>query len=892
LLAVAILIASGTFSGLSGQTDQTSVDPTQLRQQALDLGRAGKLAEAIAMERRAIALYQSQHGPDDAGLADFLQTLAGLCNSVQDYAGAVAALEQELALLERSTPRDVNKIAGALGSQAAIRLGQGQPVEAAELASRALALQEQLFGKDDDRLGGTLTNLASAQTALGDMTAAAATFERARLIYKSAKQSETTGFATLLNNLGRLYLQMGAFDQAIPAFEECLAIRQRLNVPASAIALVVGNLAAVYQELNQFERAQQLYRQALDTYERLQDPPRLNIAAVSDNLAMIAALRGDELAADQLAQRALDIRESMLGQRHTDVAKTLQDIAVIKLFFKKPADAFKSIERSSEILETNLRSILTSGSEQQRLNYMTTIQENTDIALTIRRSLASDDAAASSWAASVVLRRKGRVLDAMATTMERFASRLSPADRQLLNSLAAARSDLAALVLKPVSGTPEDRDQKIAALAARIDSAEASLAASSRELAVELRPVNLPDLQRAIPADTVLLEYIEYRPFNVGVAGRANRFQSPRYAVFCLGSTGPLQWIELDSAETIDRQVAAVRNALHSPQSTDPKRPARELAHGVFDPIESKLAGARRLLIATDGQLSVVPFGALVDTAGHFLIERFEIDMLASGRDLLRLSDAPASPQPPVIVANPDFNAGAGPAASFVFPALPATAQEASAIQGILPGAQLVTGAAATEGALRQLKGPRVLHIATHGFFLNTAAPPPPAPAGDTRGGFVVVQSNSPEANGRLALIRSGLALSGANHRSGGGTDDGLLTALEAAGLDLRGTQLVVLSACDTGLGEVRTGDGVYGLRRALAVAGAETQVMSLWSADDQATRDLMIAFYKRLQQGEGRAAALRGVQLEMLRGKPSLSHPYYWATFVIAGDWRALRAK
>ncbi|MGH9799146.1 MAG: CHAT domain-containing protein, partial [Blastocatellia bacterium] len=165
-------------------------------------------------------------------------------------------------------------------------------------------------------------------------------------------------------------------------------------------------------------------------------------------------------------------------------------------------------------------------------------------------------------------------------------------------------------------------------------------------------------------------------------------------------------------------------------------------------------------------------------------------------------------------------------------------------------------------------------------------------------------------------LLRSGLGLAGANLQKSG-DDDGILTAQEAAGLDLWGTKLVVLSACDTGVGEVKNGEGVYGLRRALVLAGSETQVMSLWPVSDLGTRDLMIGYYKRLLAGQGRTEALRNNQLQMLRSggqvsdstnrilvtkgqniaakdgvKKDRSHPYYWASFIQSGEWANLDGK
>jgi CHAT domain-containing protein len=142
------------------------------------------------------------------------------------------------------------------------------------------------------------------------------------------------------------------------------------------------------------------------------------------------------------------------------------------------------------------------------------------------------------------------------------------------------------------------------------------------------------------------------------------------------------------------------------------------------------------------------------------------------------------------------------------------------------------------------------------------------------------------DAKASNPLLRSGLALAGANHG-----DNGILTAFEASGLNLWGTKLVVLSACDTGLGEIRNGEGVYGLRRALVLAGTESQMMSLWPVSDRSTRELMISFYKNLVRGEGRGDALRQAQLQMLQNT-ARNHPYYWASFIQAGEWANLEGK
>ena len=170
----------------------------------------------------------------------------------------------------------------------------------------------------------------------------------------------------------------------------------------------------------------------------------------------------------------------------------------------------------------------------------------------------------------------------------------------------------------------------------------------------------------------------------------------------------------------------------------------------------------------------------------------------------------------------------------------------------------------ALETVLKQVRSPYLLHLATHGFFLK-----------------------NDEQNRENPLLRSGLALYGANERRSG-KDDGILTAYEVAGMNFLGTKLVVLSACETGNGEVKNGEGVFGLRRALILAGAETQVSSLWKASDQVTQRLMESFYRNLKAKIGRAEALRQAQLEILRDQ-SINAPYYWANFICIGEWKAL---
>jgi CHAT domain-containing protein len=252
------------------------------------------------------------------------------------------------------------------------------------------------------------------------------------------------------------------------------------------------------------------------------------------------------------------------------------------------------------------------------------------------------------------------------------------------------------------------------------------------------------------------------------------------------------------------------------------------------------------------------------------------------------------------IVAHPDFNdpaesngrrpptGGAGEpkqgvtstrrAADTYFAPLTGTAQEAQALKALFPDAVLLMDTHASETAVRSLRSPKILHIATHGFFRSE---------NEGTGSISTAPKQSSLATTN-PLLQSGLAFSGANNRGGSAENDGIVTALEATGLDLWGTKLVVLSACDTGVGAIRNGEGVYGLRRSFRLAGAESLVMSLWPVSDLITRELMVAYYRNLKNGMGRGDALRKVQLEMIKN-PKRSHPFYWASFIQTGEWANL---
>jgi CHAT domain-containing protein len=406
----------------------------------------------------------------------------------------------------------------------------------------------------------------------------------------------------------------------------------------------------------------------------------------------------------------------------------------------------------------------------------------------------------------------------------------------------------------------------------------------------------------------------------------------PHYAAFVLtpNDAGPTL-VRLGAASAIDGAIAAWRRQAALGQFSGVSQVDAEMAYRtagarlrkvIWDPLTPYLTNTTRVLVVPDGALNLVNFAALPVGSTEFLVDRPPVvHYLAAERDLVGHGDDAPVTSGVLVLGGPAFDDGSvfapapkstsrlrgvpascGTLQTLTFENLPATLREATEIAGLwrttagLPNAEirLAVAAQATERAFKlQAPGRRVLHLATHGFFLGTNCAPG-VPGTRAIGGLTSARSNSSAAlNTENPLLLSGLAFAGANQRARAkpDEDDGILTAEEIAGMNLEGTEWAVLSACDTGLGEVKAGEGVFGLRRAFQVAGVRTVIMSLWSVEDEATRQWMRALYRaRLTDHLDTAESVRVASLRVLRdrrAKHLRTHPFYWAAFVASGDWR-----
>ena len=507
----------------------------------------------------------------------------------------------------------------------------------------------------------------------------------------------------------------------------------------------------------------------------------------------------------------------------------------------------------------------------------------------------------------------------------------------LYAELAAVSAEVSRMGLRPPTEGDSAAWEQLYARMRRKEDLEFELAARAREFGREDRGrAGDPDaLRAALPADVVLVDFV------VAFRGHSQqrRGEGPELVAFVVRKDRPIALVNLGPADRVAQLVEAWRAQVQRGDG-DHGRVARALYQQMWRPLEPHISGAGTVLISPDAPLARFPLAALPGKApGTFLVEDLAVATAPVPR-LLAVKSPPApSTSPLLLVGDVDFGAGPGPVASStdlqargpsapraggtagrtVFRPLPGTRREVESIRARFaathPGERwsILRGAEATEHAFRAaLPGCRYVHLATHGFFISEATSPVTGPASDVWRSPLAPINYNPG-------LRSAIALAGANRPPRAGEEDGIITAVEAQQLDLGGVDLVVLSACETGLGVQASGEGMVGLQRAFQVAGARTLISTLWSVDDAATAALMDEFYNNLWVRHlTRLEALRHAQIALLRrydparkqlrrgdevdrpvpppgepapdgrppGRPATA-PDVWAAFTLSGDWR-----
>ncbi|HEY5924995.1 MAG TPA: CHAT domain-containing tetratricopeptide repeat protein [Kofleriaceae bacterium] len=846
--------------------------------------------------QRQIALTKKLDGEKSQMYASMLSTYGALLNIKNEYSAAQRVYEQVLAINESIAPSKTDvTLLGPIQVLASLYFQTGQQAKATALYDRAIAIG-QAPGPHNTPLMtiSTMWGVVAAYYWGGRKDLAMPLIKKTITVAEVAiaklekDKPDDYQIPALQGQLGYMYKQSGDLAAAEKTFRKVIDNAQKKGLPSGWESVLAD-----------IKREQDKPKEALVLLEKAKtDMAKWAPMSTTTYNTMIADVLRD-LGEYKRAEKLLDEHRAFIiknyGRKHPMYGGAQMAAVDIYAASGNIKEAEKTLDEALDIAERELALVLRAGTDTDHAVYFGRNAYVLDRALNFGIIYAPSSGSAARLALTTLMRRKGRILDAAAAALATIRSKLSPDDKKVLDELNSARAQLAKLVNAGPSAVGGDADaygKEIATLEEKVQKLELQIAKKSAAYRTVTQPIELAAIQKVIPSDARLVEIVNYQPWDPkGSYAQRLVLKPRRYVAYVVGQKGDPVTVELGEAAAIDKAVEEFRKAVADPDNDRASDLGNALYKLTMGKIVAKLGGSTNILIAPDGALNVVPFSALVDDSKQFLIKKYTFTYLTSGRDLLRLSVKTKAQGGGVVFADPKFDgstkapADAGTRGrrsadlrSLKWTPLPGTGQEADALLKTMKGLKVFRGEDATEGALKQVRAPKILHLATHGFFLPDEAPPPAADQMSANAPTKTAGSEQFEN----PLLRSGLALAGANKLSSG-NDDGVLTALEASGLDLWGTKLVVLSACETGVGKVSNGEGVYGLRRSLVIAGAESLVMTLWQVDDFATKDLMAGFYKKLAAGKPRSAALREIQLE-ISAQEKYAHPFYWASFLPAG--------
>ena len=873
---------------------------------------------------RALALREKTLGSNHPYVAESLSSLAFLYSEMDDYVRARPLYERALSIYEEKYGPDHSNVATCLNNIALLTKEIGDHAGARPLYERALAIREKALGPEHPGVAQSLNNLARLFQEMGDDDKARSFFERALAIYEKAFGPEHDMVAVTLNNLGSLLSDRGDYDNAEAFIRRAMAIREKtIGADHHRNATVLNNLATLLRERGDYADARLLFERALAIKEKALTSRHPDLAQILGNLGGLRARTGD-------IEEGLEacLRAERISREHF--------ILTARILAERQALLYASARESSLDRALSIAgSGLAAGSGWRVWD-----------TLTRSRALVLDEMASRQ---KIAVASGDPELDALFEGCDAARRRLA---NLTVRGPGGKSPERYRALLEGAREEKEKAEQALAEKSAVFREERAKRGWGLEDIASSLPPESvLVGYARYRGRGAARGERIpdgEEGGGERGVASSKRGGAGFRYLAFVLRHGGKeVSVVPLGGAEEIEALVSEWRREASSGIIAHGDSPGeavrayraagRALAGRVWAPLSAYLEGAERVFVVPDGALHLVSLAALPAGGDGYLVEEGPlIHYLSAERDLVPPAGTGKRGEGLLVLGDPAFDetslfaslirkrskkeslatklaslisfrgerSGCGDFRSLRFEALPGTGKEAGEVSSVWRrsvstggGSGRIVhlkGAGANEIAFKkEAPGKRVLHLATHGFFLGGKC----EPAGESVRGIAGSGTEGTRellaATGDNPLLLSGLALSGFNNREAAGADeeDGVLTAEEIAAMDLGGVGWAVLSACGTGVGEIKAGEGVFGLRRAFQVAGVRTLIMSLWSVDDEATREWMRALYEaRFIGGAGTAESVREASLAVLkkrREKGKSTHPFYWGAFVAAGDWK-----
>lgn len=832
------------------------------------------------------------------------RTYAEVTNSIQQ-------VQQRLEVAEKTLGNDNTNVADLLSDLAGFYDDSGDFAQAASLDQRCLAIREKLLGPEQMGVANVLDDLAWEYREMGDYERALPLFQQSLVNTEKLVGQENYDVATTMNNIADVYRLEGDYAQALPLCQRALEIRQKvLGQDHTDVSDSLVTLAGIYHGLGDDQKALPLCQRSIDICEKRLGPDQ---PLVTDSLFLLGQIQldlGNYSEASSAFHRALAIDEKYSGPEDPDALEVLGELAVL---FEKQHDFERSLSTSIELFKRQRHYFvgqILALSDPDALRSIQNSFQSVEIFHSVCAEASAMNLDNARIAGATELALNKALLEEVRAAQAAFEADPRTATKTLREQYRAAQFQLehlgqGGLEKMQLEVRQRELQDELSQTEAKLGERIGLVAQTIRE-----RSLTLNDIARNLPSQSVLMDFIQYRRYDF--AAKTNQWKEQRYAVYL---TFPLakdstnvfvERVDLGEATPINESIALVCKRMSAGQfaAKDLSVALQQLSDLVYAPLAGHLTNVSHLIICPDGQLSRVPF-EMLPVGNKVLVEEKAISYVTSGREIVRFSKpkANARSSKSVVMGNPDFNfnlADAHPLGSAIqlagghsalrslsrdydgikFQPLPGAEAEARSVANLLgDGAVLYLGADAREAELKAVQSPYVLHLATHGFYF-------PDQEFNQTSRLAYIKGNNDWEN---PMVRCGIALAGANHAmqiTNALAEDGLLTGLEASLLNLQGTELVILSACDSGTGEVKIGEGVMSLRRAFLIAGAQTVLASHWNISDKATNQLMTEFIRRWQSGESRVTAWREAQLSLIHSK-DFSNPYFWAAFTLTGEWQ-----
>jgi tetratricopeptide (TPR) repeat protein/CHAT domain-containing protein len=871
---------------------------------------AGDHAKALPLCRTALELVQKYEVADSRQVLARMDMLGRLYEATGDHRRALEAFENALRLYKASDKTSDSELALRLEHLARVHSAMGDRQKALEYEKEVLLLRKDQAGANGQDLAQNLLSIASLQEATGDREKALSSYLKALDVMKPHSADDHPEVLKAMSSVARLYEESGETEKAVALLRNVLAGQKKsLGENHLKVAETLGRLGGLYKRAGGTENALLAYQSALAIRQKQLGDDHPEVAISKNNLASLLQSLGDPFRSRKLYESSLAVYRKHYGIDHPQLMTIQNNLAILLAGLGDRMGA-RDLLKSSMLIEDDIyNELLPALSDAQKLELLADMESTADIffSLLLASSVAlRDDSPARllefAWA------RKNLVADFALPQKSREVATESQAARDLAAELLSAQRNLTELTWSPQTYLkPEDilrRRKELRDDIQRMAIALSRLSPSFRDGHRE-HYVHVGDVLAVLPQNAALVEFFGVRWCDFD----RQTFTGRHIIALVLTHNEGVRIADMGSSAELADLVQQYRLELassYAQASAGDKKPAewasdllrsagRRLYTRLFEPFPFRLAGIKRLYLAPTDVLYLLPFEALATTSGEFLGDVYEVRLLCSGKDLAtkRLAGMESAP---AIFANPAFDRsapGQGSASSGPFPPLPETAREAqetaACLERALPAkAKVFTGADASEAKLRATVAPKILHLATHSFVIGV-----PGEAAEEAGTGTRAAEERLKAAARL-FQRTGLALAGANHPQPNGPgqgagEDGRLTAIDVAGLNLEGTEMVVLSNNATNVIDPNAGLAAYALCRSFQVAGSPVLVRTLWQIPLAPREQLLKEFYsncckKRLSPPEAMAAARQSLRRSKAATAETIpfGHPYLWSAFVV----------